>query len=419
MIQNRADGGYDIVAIVSSFGGGDRPPVLALAVGLRDRGHRVSVLCDGDVADLVRPSGLPMIQLPRQLELFTHIDANSLLRMAQRGEDITVETPNPLANWARACLATASKAIEPLKPHILISTLLCPSLAALLATELNIPWIFVNPGAYFGEDAKRPWNADFGGLTAGLVRHWVFPELQRANAIIHATDAEFDPPPASMPAHHRYVGPLLDEETGAIPEFLMEPGHPWVLISLSTLPQTGELAIARAALDALKDRPVRILLTLSRDHPIGELGALPANARVTGFMPHGPVLERACLVVAHAGHGTVMRALWYGVPMVLVPWGRDQPGVAARAESMGAAMVVPRPECTSSNLANAISRVLSEPRYTEAARYASSRLQAHDSVAEGCAYIEGVLQHCTRRTLTPGRQLRVGKPRGDRDGRQG
>jgi UDP:flavonoid glycosyltransferase YjiC (YdhE family) len=367
--------------------------VLALAIGLRDRGHRVSVLCDGDVADLVRPSGLPMIQIPRQLELFTHIDANSLLRMVQRGEDITAETPNPLANWARACLATASQAIKPLDPDILISSLLCPSLTALLATELSIPWVFVNPGAYFGEDAKRPWNADFASLTAGLVRHWIFPELQRANAVIHATDAEFDPPPASMPAHHRYVGPLLWEPTEAEPAFLTQPGAPWVLISLSTLPQTGELAIARAALDALKDRPVRVLLTLSRDHPIEELGELPANVRVTGFIPHGPVLERACLVIAHAGHGTVMRALWYGVPMVLVPWARDQPGVAARAELLGVAAVVPRSDCTSENLADAISRVLSNPSYTESARYASSRLQADDSVAQGCAYIESVLQN--------------------------
>jgi MGT family glycosyltransferase len=146
-------------------------------------------------------------------------------------------------------------------------------------------------------------------------------------------------------------------------------------------------------MDALKDQPVRVLLTLSPDHPIEELGPLPANARITGFIPHGPVLEGACLVVTHAGHGTVMKALRYGVPMVLVPWGRDQPGVAARAESIGVAAVVPRPECTSENLADAISRVLSNPSYTKAAGYASERLQSHDSVAQGCAYIESMLQH--------------------------
>ncbi|HTI81938.1 MAG TPA: nucleotide disphospho-sugar-binding domain-containing protein [Acetobacteraceae bacterium] len=100
-------------------------------------------------------------------------------------------------------------------------------------------------------------------------------------------------------------------------------------------------------------------------------------------------------LAADAGHCTVMKALRYGVPMVLVPWGRDQPGVAARAESLGVAEVVPRSDCTSESLASAISRVLSNPSYTESAHYASERLQAHDSVAQaqGCAYIESVLQY--------------------------
>ena len=169
-----------------------------------------------------------------------------------------------------------------------------------------------------------------------------------------------------------------------------------MLISLSTFPQVGELAIARAALQALKDRPVRVLVTLSPDHSAEELGPLPSNARLSGFVPHRPVLERACLVVSHAGHGTVMRALWHGVPMVLVPWGRDQPEVAARASSLGVAVVVPRPDCTRENLDIAISRVLGDTRYAEASRHASRRLRAEDPVATGCICIENVLQGAIR-----------------------
>jgi UDP:flavonoid glycosyltransferase YjiC (YdhE family) len=86
--------------------------------------------------------------------------------------------------------------------------------------------------------------------------------------------------------NHHYIGPLLGKESGAAPEFLTEAGHPWVLISLSTFPQVGELAIARAALQALKDRPVRVLVTLSPDHSAEELGPLPSNARLSGFVPH-------------------------------------------------------------------------------------------------------------------------------------
>ena len=78
--------------------------------------------------------------------------------------------------------------------------------------------------------------------------------------------------------------------------------------------------------------------------------------------------------------------------MVLVPWGRDQPGVAARAKALGVAAVVPRHHCTAANLADAISRVLGNVRHAGASRHASRRLRANDALTKGDAYIEKELQ---------------------------
>ncbi len=61
-------------------------------------------------------------------------------------------------------------------------------------------------------------------------------------------------------------------------------------------------------------------------------------------------------MVGHAGHGSVMKALWGGVPMVLVPWTRDQPGVAARAECLGVAKVVRRQELSEESLRQTVVR---------------------------------------------------------------
>jgi UDP:flavonoid glycosyltransferase YjiC (YdhE family) len=69
---------------------------------------------------------------------------------------------------------------------------------------------------------------------------------------------------------------------------------------------------------------------------------------------HAEVLKRACLLVSHAGHGVVLKALYYGVPMVLVPLGRDQPGVAARAWALGVAEVIPRDALSDARLAKAV-----------------------------------------------------------------
>jgi UDP:flavonoid glycosyltransferase YjiC (YdhE family) len=49
--------------------------------------------------------------------------------------------------------------------------------------------------------------------------------------------------------------------------------------------------------------------------------------------------------------------------MVLVPWGRDQPGVAARAEALGVAKVIPREVLSGVRLAEAVTAVLRTPQY--------------------------------------------------------
>ena len=58
MVHDPTSRSYRVIALMGGFGGGDRPPAFALAAGLRDRGHQVSVLCDGDVAGLARFLGV-------------------------------------------------------------------------------------------------------------------------------------------------------------------------------------------------------------------------------------------------------------------------------------------------------------------------------------------------------------------------
>jgi len=174
------------------------------------------------------------------------------------------------------------------------------------------------------------------------------------------------------------------------PGFLRMPGAPWVLVSLSTLPQTGEIAIAHAAVRALKREQVRVLITLSPEHA-AQLGEVPSHVYLSTYVPHSAVLANSRLIVSHAGHGIVMKALHHGVPMVLVPWGRDQPGVAARAEALGVAMVVRRDECNDVSVADAVRHVLNDTRYSERVRAISKRLQAVDAVGQACAEVEAFL----------------------------
>lgn len=245
----------------------------------------------------------------------------------------------------------------------------------------------VNSTFYIGPDPPRPPMLDFGPFTT-IFRDFLGPSLDHATLVLHSSDQEFDFGFDRLPAHHRYVGPLWWDPPGERPGYLDESGDPWVLVSLSSHTQ-DDLPIARAALAALRSLPVRTLLTAGA-HADADLGPLPANARVVGYAPHSAVLERAALMVSHAGHGSVMRALWHGVPMVLVPWGRDQRGVAARAERLGVAAVIPRADLATESLEAAARRVLADHSVAERLAAVSRRLRAHDAVGASCSLIVAV-----------------------------
>ena len=63
---------------------------------------------------------------------------------------------------------------------------------------------------------------------------------------------------------------------------------------------------------------------------------MPANAHVERWLPHSALLARAACVICHGGMGITQKALAAGVPLCVVPFGRDQFEVAARVAAVGA-----------------------------------------------------------------------------------
>jgi hypothetical protein len=297
--------------------------------------------------------------------------------------------PNPLHEWANPLLPSSLKVISEFKPDLIVSSLFGMGLAEQLSAHSGTPWCFVNPSFYFGDQTAGDWEEDFyGPFLPRCVRDCFLPLVKGADIVLHATDPVFDFQPTQLPKNHHYVGFLLWELQMEIAEFLEEPGSPWALITLSSVRQEDEVVLARSALEALSDRPVRTLLTQPDEDIRYKLGAIPDNATVAGFVPHTPVLKKSSIVVNHAGHGIVSKALRYGVPQVLLPWDRDQPGVAARAERLGVARVVPRAYANPEEVKRAVTAVFDKAQYREAAVFHSERLAAIDSVAVACNLLE-------------------------------
>ena len=176
---------------------------------------------------------------------------------------------------------------------------------------------------------------------------------------------QFSPPP-----NVRLVGPRLDDPVWA-GEWTPPPGdEPLVLVGMSSTYMDHAEVLQRAA-TALGSLPVRGLVTTGPSIPVDAIDA-PANVTVVERAPHREVLRHAAAVVTHAGHGTVIKSLAAGVPVVAMPLGRDQLDNAARVAHHGAGLRL-KPKASAEAIASAVRRVIDEPSFrANAARLADA-----------------------------------------------
>jgi MGT family glycosyltransferase len=192
-----------------------------------------------------------------------------------------------------------------------------------------------------------------------------------ADRVLVLTGDPLEYPRVDVPPNVRFVGAQLWDPPAATPAWLLEPGDPWVLVTTSTDYQRDE-ALAVAAVEALRDEPVRVLLTLADAYDTADIPSAP-NVRVERFVPHGPVLEHAAAVVSHAGMGIVQKAVAAGVPIAAVPFGRDQPEVGRRVAEAGAGVLLRVKHLSPDRLRAAVREALA---MGPSARAASARLRA-------------------------------------------
>ncbi len=139
-------------------------------------------------------------------------------------------------------------------------------------------------------------------------------------------------PPSHAPAGSHsptVLRPPSNQSPNPPPSWLAEMSDPLVLVTCSTEHQHDRRLI-RVALEALPAAGMSVLATTAAHDP--DVFHAPAGSRVERFVPHAAVLERAACVICHGGMGITQKALAAEVPVVVVPFGRDQLETARRVE---------------------------------------------------------------------------------------
>jgi UDP:flavonoid glycosyltransferase YjiC (YdhE family) len=196
-----------------------------------------------------------------------------------------------------------------------------------------------------------------------------------ASRILVCTSLSYDFAADALPGNVRYVGPQLDDASEGTWHDPWGGGsdRPLVLVGMSSTVMRQEDLLQRAA-HALGRLPVHALVTTGPAVDPAVIRA-PGNVSVIRWARHADVLPHCSAALTHGGHGTVIKALAAGVPLVVAPLGRDQPDNAARVVQAGAGLRV-RKNASAAALRKAIDRVLDDHRYRAAAGRMAARLAA-------------------------------------------
>jgi MGT family glycosyltransferase len=177
------------------------------------------------------------------------------------------------------------------------------------------------------------------------------------------TSPAFDFGADSLPPNVVYTGPVLEDPDWAEPWVSPWPStdtRPLVLVGFSTTFQ-NQVEVLRRIITALAAMPLRAIVTIGPGLG-GQAFAAPPNVHVCASAPHGEILRHASATITHAGHGTVMRALAAGVPLVCMPMGRDQNDNAARVVARGAGVRL-KPNAKVDAIQVAVRTLLDSPTY--------------------------------------------------------
>lgn len=230
-----------------------------------------------------------------------------------------------------------------------------------------------------------PYNAVRRSL--GLAELTSADDLYLTPPLLLLLTAEpFEYPRSDWPANVTLVGPCDWDPDGTEPEWLSKIKRPIVLVTTSSEYQADE-KLVRTTLEALKDENLFVIVTVpSAENSNFEV---PSNARVEKFLSHGTILNRAACAITHGGMGSTQKALARGVPVCVVPFGRDQFEVARRVEVSRAGSRLPAKRLTPKRIREKVYEAMS---LAEGARQvASAFLSAGGPVAASNA-IEKMLK---------------------------
>ena len=195
------------------------------------------------------------------------------------------------------------------------------------------------------------------------------------------------------PACLRRVGPLIDHSLGDDGEWSddLRNSKPLVYVSFGMLDEPAR-ELCQRVLDALAPEPVQVCMSLGGVGVAEARLTVASSAIVLPRVAQRTALSRAAAFITDARVSAALDGLEAGVPMLAIPLGADQPGMAARLSYHGAARLLLPRKSSVEHIRSELMAVLREPRYRERALALGDALRATPGLPRAAQLIEEALR---------------------------
>lgn len=417
--------------LLTTFGSfGDLHPYLAVGIGLRNRGHHVTIGSseiyrakveeEGLHFRALRPSLEGMMDNPEHMQrafhprtgpeyVFRHVMMPAIEQMyedtlaAGRDADLLIGHAIAFATPTVAEVLRKPWISIALQPSVFISAYDPPVISGVPALTALHP---LGPGFWkpllnLVRRVARTWGSPLNKLRRQLglspLRNPVLNDMFSP----YGTYAWFSPllgrAQPDWPDRVTVTGfPFYDRLTAGeglspdLEQFLCA-GPPPVVFTLGSSAVFAAGEFFHESISAAKQAGVRAILLIGRDPRNTPRESLPTEMIAAPYAPFSELLPRAAATVHQGGVGTTGQALQAGRPTLIVPWSFDQPDNAKRVARLGTGRTLARSRYRAATVAAELRTLLHQPTYQAAAQQASQILAAEDGVSAACDALEAAL----------------------------
>ncbi len=401
---------------------GDVHPFIALALALRARGHRATILTNPYFQRLIEQQGLGFLPLGAIQDAEAAM-ADPDLWHARKGFGVvaqrvivpamplvyrliesaaaadTVVAASSLCLGARVAqdrlgIPTATVHLQP----AIIRSLIDQGMFGKVRVSAAQPMWFkralfrLADWAAIDRSLKRPLNDLRATLGLSPIDRVLHRWIHSPECVIGFFPEWFATPQTDWPPHTHLVGFPLWDGGGRAPlprgalEFLEAGEAPIVFTPGSAA--TSMHRYFRESVETARKLGARAMLVTNFWAQLPR--QLPKGVQAFGYLPFSEVLPRASLLVYHGGIGTLAQAVKAGVPHLVVPSGHDQFDNGWRIEQLRLGRSIAQTRFRASYAAKEIRALLDDFRVKQRAREFAARIDSADALNRACDLIESL-----------------------------